>query len=188
MIACTKNLKKNLAQIAQDNPKAEILFADEARFGTHSKLGHGWFTKASRTPVPVKLGYKNFYIYGCANPMTGRNFSLLLPKANTECMNIFLKELGSEFVGKEIILVVDGAGWHKSKHLVVPQNIKLLYLPPYSPELNPVERLWLYIKRTVIRNRIYDTLEDLEEAVCDFINGLSEATIASVCNLSYLFS
>lgn len=62
MIACTKNLKKNLAQIAQDNPKAEILFADEARFGTHSKLGHGWFTKGSRTPVPVKLGYISIYM------------------------------------------------------------------------------------------------------------------------------
>jgi len=164
------------------------MFSDEARFGTHSKLGHGWFQKGSRTPVQVKLGYKNFYIYGCASPITGKSFALLLPKANTECMNIFLKELASELSGREVILVVDGAGWHKSKDLVVPQSIKLVYLPPYSPELNPIERLWLYIKRATIRNRIYDTIEDLEDAVCDFINDLSEATIASVCNLDYLFN
>jgi transposase len=174
--------------MVKDNPEAEILFADEARFGTHSKLGHGWFKKGSRTTVQVKLGYKNFYIYGCANPMNGKSFALLLPKANTECMNFFLQELAKEFANKKVILIVDGAGWHKSNNLLVPQNIKLVYLPPYSPELNPIERLWLYIKKATIRNRIYDTIEDLEVTICNFIKNLQNATIASICHLNYLFS
>jgi len=134
-------LKKNLVQIVKDNPDAEIMLSDEARFGTHSKLGHGWFETGSRTSVKVKIGYKNFYIYGCAAPITGKNFMLLLPKANTACMNIFLSELSKEWGDRKVILVVDSAGWHKSKDLVVPNNIKLVYLPPYSPELNPIERL-----------------------------------------------
>jgi hypothetical protein len=59
------------------------MFSDEVRFRTHSKLGHGWFERVSRTPVKVKLGYKNFYIYGCASPITGKSFTLIPPKANT---------------------------------------------------------------------------------------------------------
>ena len=164
------------------------MFSDEARFGTHSKLGHGWFKKGTRTQIPVKLGYKNFYIYGCASPITGKNFTLLLPKANTACMNLFLRELAREFDGRKIILIVDGAGWHRSKDLMVPSNIELVYLPPYSPELNPIERLWLYIKKATIRNRIYETIDGLEETVCDFINELKDVTVRSICNLDYLFS
>lgn len=183
-----RNLKKNLAQIVRDNPSSEIMFSDEARFGTHSKLGHGWFTTGSRTAVKVKLGYKNFYVYGCASPITGKNFSILLPKANTECMNLFLDGMAREFKDSKVILVIDGAGWHKSKDLVIPSNIELAYLPPYSPELNPIERLWQYIKKATIRNRIYETIEELEDVVCDFINSLGDGVVKSICNLDYLFS
>jgi transposase len=183
-----RSLKKNLAQKIKQNESAELLFFDEARFGTHSNLGYGWYPKGSRTAVKVKLGYKNFYVYGAANPLTGANFHLLLPKANTECMNIFIRELIKEFGGKKIILVLDGAGWHKSKNLEIPENITIVFLPPYSPELNPIERLWLHIKHHTIRNRIYDTLNDLEEAVCNFIKNLKSQTVESICRINYLFS
>jgi transposase len=96
-------------------------------------------------------------------------------------------ELAKEFGDRKVILVVDGAGWHKSKGLMVPNNIELAYLPPYSPELNPIEKLWLYIKRATIRNKIYDTIDDLENAICDFINSLSQTIVWSVCKLNYLF-
>jgi len=183
-----KSLKKNLAQKIKQNESAELLFFDEARFGTHSNLGHGWYPRGSRTSVKVKLGYKNFYIYGAANPWTGKNFHLLLPKANSQCMNLFIQELANEFKGKKIILVLDGAGWHKSKDLVIPDNISFIFLPPYSPELNPVERLWLHIKHHTIRNRIYDTLSDLEDAVCDFIKNLESQIVESICSVNYLFN
>lgn len=83
-------------------------------------------------------------------------------------------------------MVLDGAGWHKSAELRVPANIELLYLPPYSPELNPVEKLWQYIKSKVLRNKFYDNLLDLENAVCDFIRGISQDTIMSNCACDYL--
>ena len=70
-----------------------MFFFDEARFGTHSKIGHGWFKTGARTAVKVKIGYKNFYLYGAVNPISGEHFELILPKANTECMNIFFKEI-----------------------------------------------------------------------------------------------
>jgi transposase len=183
-----KSLKKNLAQKIKEDSSAEILFFDEARFGTHSKLGHGWYPKGSRTAVKVKLGYKNFYAYGAANPWTGRHFSLLLPKVNTDCMNIFIQELIKDFGDKKIILVLDGAGWHKSKDLLIPDNITLVFLPPYSPELNPIERLWLHIKHHTIRNRVYNALSDLEDTVCEFIRSLNLEIVSSVCNVNYLSS
>jgi len=163
-----------------------VLFFDEARFGTHSKIGHGWYLKGSRTPVKVKLGYKNFYVYGAVNHFLGKSFSLLLPKVNSVCMNIFLQELVKNYEGKEIILVLDGAGWHKSKSLALPSNVTLVFLPPYSPELNPVERFWLYIKHHAIRNKIYTTLAALENEVCDFIKNISIKDIFSICNINYL--
>ena len=103
-------------------------------------------------------------------------------------MNVFLVHMAKELEGKEILLVMDGAGWHKSKDLNVPKNIEIIYLPPYSPELNPVERLWQYIKDDVIRNKVYKTLNELEDEVCDFIKQIKIETYQSICNVNYLSS
>ena len=116
---------------------------DESRFGTHSKIGHGWFVKGQRTEVRVKLGFQNFYLYGAVSPVSGESFNYIIPGCNTECMNFFLKELSGEFSNEQLILIMDGAGWHKSSTLVIPSNIKIIHLPPYCPELNPIERLSL---------------------------------------------
>lgn len=72
------------------------------------------------------------------------------------------------YSNEKITLVTDQAGWHKSKNLILPPNITVLYLPPYCPELNPVERLWLYVKANTIRNRIYDSIEALEGKICEY--------------------
>ena len=162
------------------------MFFDESRFGTHSKIGHGWFSKGVRSEVKIKLGFQNFYVYSAISSATGYNFSLTLPEVNTAGMNIFLQRLAKSTKGRKVVLVLDGAGWHRSKDLSVPCNIELLYLPPYSPELNPVERLWQYIKRHIIRNKIYDTLRDLENAVCDFIKNITANEIMSNCSCDYL--
>lgn len=91
------------------------------------------------------------------------------------------KHLGNE----EIILVMDGAGWHKSKDLSVPWNIQIMYLPPYCPELNPVERLWHYIKSHTIKNKIYDNFKILENAICEYVKNLDAEIIKSVCSYGY---
>ncbi len=103
-------------------------------------------------------------------------------------MNLYLEELSKEFPEEKLLLIMDGAGWHKSKELIIPNNIEIIYLPPYSPELNPVERLWLYIKQSVLRNRIYDSILELEESVTNFIRSISNDTIAQICTANYLFS
>lgn len=95
-------------------------------------------------------------------------------------MNIYLKKL-SRKIKEDFILIMDGAGWHKSKNLIIPKNIQIELLPPYCPELNPVERLWRYIKDNVIKNKIFETLPELELAVCKFVKNLSLDVVRSVC-------
>ena len=101
-------------------------------------------------------------------------------------MNAFLEEMSKFYAGDEIILVMDGAGWHKAKNLQVPDNIEIIVLPPYSPELNPVERFWQHIKQNTIKNKIYKTLTALKDAVAKFLNSMSSGEISSVCAAGYL--
>lgn len=177
-------LKKNL----QNEIKAdeELYFFDESRFGTHSKIGHGWFRTGIRTPVKFKLGYKNFYLYSAANSKTGDEFTLLLPNVNINCMNIFIKEFAAVNKNKKIVIVMDGAAWHKSDKLKIPSNIRIIIQPSYSPELNPIERLWQYIKNHTIKNKVYKTLADLEKEICKFIKNLTPEIIKSVCKVNYI--
>lgn len=165
-----------------------MLFFDEARFGTHSRRGYGWFTRGTRPSVDIKIGYQNFYLYGAVDASNGNHFSLIMPWDDTECMNIYLQQLSKEYSADQIGLIMDGAGWHKSKDLVVPENIKIVYLPPYSPELNPVERLWLYIKSKLLNNKLYETISDLEDKLCEFIQNLQDNDVQRLCSASYLSS
>lgn len=163
-----------------------MFFFDESRFGTHSKLGHGWFPTGERTAVKVKQGFANFYLYSAIDPKTGANFTLEIPYVNSDCMNIFLTEMSKEYAEEKIVLVMDGAGWHKAKTLQVPDNIEIIILSPYSPELNPVERFWQHVKQNTIRNQIYKSLKELKDAVVDFLRSLKAESVKSICAISYL--
>jgi hypothetical protein len=175
--------KKNLHKISNNSPEKEIFFFDEARFGTHSKHGLGWFKKGSRTPVLTKLGFKSFYLYSATNHRNGESFSFIMPSVNKNCMQVFINEFVKTICG-EAIIVMDQAGWHKD--LLIPKNLEIIFLPPYSPELNPVERLWQHIKDAVLKNKVYSDLDVLEDQLVKFINNISKETIMSVCNCSYI--
>lgn len=168
------------------NPDKELFFFDESRFGTHSKQGHGWFRTGKRTAVETKLGFQNFYVYSAVNPSTGEDFSLLIPNVDSLCLTSYLEEFSKYLGCRKIILVLDGAGWHKASKLVIPENIELFFLPPYSPELNPVERFWQYIKNNTIKNKVYKTLECLEQEISAFLRGMTREVTASVCAINYL--
>ncbi len=145
-----EEFKKTLIAIKAKNPNKPILYFDESRFGIKTKTALGWFVKGSRTPIKVKLGFKNFYLYSSVDPSSGKSFSLLMPNVDTACMNVFLEELAEE-IKEDFILIMDGAGWRKSKNLIVPKNIQIFLLPPYCLELSPVEILWKFIKDNTIK-------------------------------------
>jgi hypothetical protein len=165
---------------------ADVLFFDEARFGTHTKIGYGWFPKGKRTPVKVKIGYKAFYVYGAVSAKTGSNYSASFPNVNTESMNEYFKMLSEYYSSRKIAVIMDGAGWHRSRGLEIPENIDIFLLPPYSPELNPVERFWRYLKQNVVHNRLFESLEEIEKSLQTFLDGLQNHTVAQLCNNNYL--
>jgi transposase len=134
----------------------------------------------------VKPGYKNFYVYSGVSPQSGESFSLFLPWVNTDMMNLFLRELSAHYSDREILLFMDRAGWHTAKALERFPNISIEYLPPYSPELNPVEKLWWWLKRHVMRNRFFDSLDELADELSAKFQEMTNELFASLCHCSYL--
>ncbi len=119
--------------------------------------------------------------------MTGESSALITPTVNTDYMNEHLRFI-SEQVGpnRHIVLVLDQAGWHVSKSLKVPNNITLLHLPPYSPELNGIERLWAYLKNHYLSNRIFADHNALWDDCVAAWNRLNPQRLASICHTDWV--
>lgn len=128
------------------------MFQDEARFGRISDVRRCWCPKPLRPMVRAMVTQEYVYAYAALSPADGRMDSLLLPDVNGACMQIFLDEVAARHRKERIVMIVDGAGWHKNQELQVPYNMRLLFLPPYAPELNPVEYLWGHLKTNALAN------------------------------------
>lgn len=103
----------------------------------------------------------------------------MLPYSNTDCMNVFLEHLSNEFPDDLIILACDGAAWHKSRSLVVPSNIELFFLPPATPEMNPIEQIWKEIRKRGFCNEVFSSLEKVIDRLCHTIRSLTKSSIKS---------
>jgi transposase len=101
-------------------------------------------------------------------------------------MNVYLKEMSKWLKSRKAFIAMGNARWHLAEKLTIFSNIKFLFLPPYSPELNPAERFWEHIKENVIKNKVFENLEDLMESVCDFLKLIKYSEIQSICNAGYL--
>jgi transposase len=120
---------------------------------------------------PSTVSQEYTYAYGAVSIADGKWDSLILPHVNTDCMQIFLNEISERYPNERIVMVLDGAGWHRSKRLKIPENIKLLPLPAYSPELNPVENIWEELREKFFHNRVFPSLEAVEEQLlCGLIH------------------
>jgi len=177
-----------LAAGAFDQRSPRIVFFDEGRFGLKATVGRCWARRGMVPKVVVRPGYLNFYLFSAVEPQTGEDFTLFLPEVNTEMMNLYLAQLAMAYPEEPVVLVLDQAGWHRSAKLRVPPTIHLEYLPAYSPELNPVERLWRWLRRHVCRNRIFESLEELMAALETEYRRLSPPILASLCACGYLYN
>ena len=182
------SLKKTADAISLflSEPNNMVMFFDEGRFGLQPVIGRCWIPKGKKQSAKIKTGYKFFYLYAGVSPTNGESFMLLLPWVNTDIMNVYLNELSKAYQDKTLMIIMDQAGWHKSKTLIVPENIHIEYLPPYSPELNPVEKLWLWLRRHVCRNRLFKSEEELIEALTTMVNRVSNTQASRLCHCSYL--
>ena len=179
----------SLLPAATDLSTVEVWQQDETRVGQQGSLTRIWARKGTR---PRKIRQQQFlstYLYGAACIETGKSFGLILPYTNTGAMQIFLNEF-SKFIdkGKHAALIIDNAGWHTTNNLDVPANITLVPLPPYSPELNPMEGVWRWIKARYLSNRCYKNYEDIVKHVAIGWNEFScrSEVVKSLCFRSWM--
>jgi hypothetical protein len=144
-----------------------VWFADEARIGQKNKITRRWAKKGTRPSAPSDQRTTSTYIFGAICPKEGKGAALVLPHCNTEAMNLHLAEIATQVApGAHGVLLLDQAGWHLSGRLVVPKNITLVSLPPKCPELNPVEKLWQFMRDNWLSNRIFKSYEDILNHCC----------------------
>lgn len=164
-----------------------LMFQDEAGFGRINKPKRCWCGNGIRPVVPCHHIREYVYAYGAVCPNEGELFSLVLPYARTDCMNIFLEELSIKYKNNYIMLVVDNASWHKSKTLKVPNNIELYPLLPYTPELNPIEQIWDEIREKGFKNELFKTLNTVVDRLCDTLVNLKSDVIKSITHRNWAF-
>lgn len=165
----------------------EWWFQDEARIGQQGTLTAVWAETGSRPEAIKQTEYEWVYLYAAVNPLTGVSSAMLAPTVNTGYMNEHLKFISRQLApGAHAILVLDQAGWHVAKALAIPANITLPHLPPYSPTLNPVERLWAYLRGHDLSNRVFKNYDDLFEAAKGAWNRLDDARLNSICHTAWI--
>ena len=163
------------------------MFQDEAGFGRINTPKYCW-TGGGRPNVPCHHIREYRYVFGAVDPCTGSDCFLIAPRCNTACMNAFLKMLSKQYSNDEILLICDGAAWHKSDTLIVPDNIHLFHIPPYTPEMNPIEQIWHEIRTHGFRNEVFHTLNDVIERLCDTIRSLTPEVIRSITGRNWILS
>jgi len=162
------------------------MFEDEAGFGRINKPKYCWCFPGLRPTVPCHHIREYRYAYGAVEPLTGDSFFLVMPNSDTTCMNVFLRELSDMYSSDRIVLVCDGASWHKSKALAIPSNIRLVFLPPATPEMNPIEQIWKEIRKRGFRNEVFQSLERVIDRLCDTICSLTPELTKSITGRKWI--
>jgi hypothetical protein len=182
-----------LRGVAARHPEAErveLWFTDEARVGQKGRTTRVWYQKGVRPRGVRQQGFSSAHLFGAVCPERGEGVALVLPEASTAAMDVFLAELGRAVpAGTHAALVLDGAGWHVSEDLAVPPNLTLVPLPPYSPELNPVERVWEYLRdRWLGRRVLAGGYQAVVDAACAAWNALlaEPGRLRSLTNFPWL--
>ena len=165
-----------------------MFYQDEAGFGRISSPSLCWCKKGTRPSVPCHHIREYRYAYGAVEPNTGESYFIIAPSCNTAWMNEFLRLLSEKYSEYKIIIICDGAAWHKSKGLIIPENIELAYIPPYTPEMNPIEQIWRELRTAGFKNQCFKTLNDVVERLCDTITTLSADTVFSITHRDWLLS
>jgi transposase len=173
---------------AQDTRPVVVMAEDEGRFGRIDRLRRCWAPKPLRPRVPRQIVREFIYVFAAVCPRLGRLSALVLPRADTAMMSLFLQHLAQEFQDSFLILVLDRAGWHRAKRLAVPENIRLLPQPAHSPELNPAEHLWEELREKTLANRSFASLDALIDRLCEGLREMAadEPRLRSMTDFPYL--
>jgi len=179
---------KCVEALAPEGVRMRLMLQDEGRFGRISTPRRCWAPRGMRPEVPSQIVREYTYAYVAVSPHDGTLDSLILPHVSEQAMSIFLREIGDRHADEFILMVMDGAGWHKAKALSVPDNMALVFLPPYSPQLNPVEHIWEAIRENWFHNEVFNSIDavenQLEKALVSFEG--DPASVASITGFPWI--
>lgn len=159
-----------------------MYFQDESRYGLKTFIGKCLTSKGVKPIVSYQHAFKNTYLYGSFSPLNGNSFVYEIEGTTSEIFYKYLLEF-SKYKPKELkIVVLDNAGFHSLQKYEIPENIKLIRIPPYTPELNPAEKIWQYIKQ-FYKNKVFENISNVKKWLHEFIkNKLSKKKIMSITN------
>lgn len=152
-----------------------------------TKNGKSLTAKGVKPICPFQQVFQSTYLFGAFSPLTGDHLLMEMPHCNANTFQIFLDEFAKERPTEFKIIILDNGAFHKCKTLKIPENIKLVFLPPYSPELNPAEKMWAKYKRD-FTNRLFESLESLSNYIATFENMTTNEEVIGICSYSYIFS
>lgn len=187
-----KNLPKKVKELEDKFPnfKVEVWFFDEHRVGLKPIIRKVWSPIGSRLIAKVQHRYEWLYVYGFVEPKTGKTLWYLIPRVNNEWLSLvyeaFAKDVGISD-NKIILLVEDNAGWHRSQKVKIPEGIIVDFLPAYSPELQPAERLWSLVDEPLV-NEYFERIEEIEDVLavrCCTLQNMTEE-IKNLTNYHWL--
>ena len=174
--------------ISEKQSQSVRLFCqDESRLGILPVAQRRITSMGVKPVATVDYSYDWFYLYGAVEPLTGERFFLELPRLTGECFQIFINQLSATFPNTLNLMVLDNGRFHHAKSLVIPDNVVLIFLPPYSPELNPIERLWQDIKQKLF-SRTYQTLDQMQQKLSTILGNYSKAAITKITAFSYFIN
>ena len=163
-----------------------MFFQDESRFGLFTRNGKSLTAIRVKPICTFQQVFKSTWLSGAFSPITGDHFQMILPNCNAENFQVFLNDFSKENPTELKIMVLDNGRFHKAKKLIIPENIVLLFLPPYSPELNPAEKMWAKYKRA-FSNKFYECLEDVDDFITQEVNATNNKEVMTICGYSYIF-
>ena len=167
-----------------------LMFEDEARFGRMSNPLRCWAPSGCRPEVPTHRVREYTHVFGSVSPQDGELISLILPHADTAAMSLYLAEVSRRHPDKHILMFIDRAGWHQAKALVVPDNLTVDWLPPYSPQCNPQELVWREVRRQPFGNHDFDSMDAVQTALEHRLRQLesSPAQIQSLTGFDWIIN
>ena len=170
-----------------DSQSVRVFSQDETRYGLLPVINRRITLRGIKPIAEIDCRYESVYLYGAIEPLTGERFFLEFSHITSECFQCFIEKFSEAFADSLNVLVLDNGRFHQAKSLEIPENIVLLFLPPYSPELNPIERLWQDMKAKLF-TQTYKTLETLQAKVTEILGNYSDTEIAKLTGFSHFIN
>ena len=165
-------VRQEVGRQAKQGRSVRLMFQDEGRFGLLGKPRRCWAPAGVRPVVGARLLRKFSYAFAAVSPHDGVMDSLILPWVNAHTMSLFLSTVAQRHPDEYVVMVMDQAGWHIAQELEVPKNMRLVLLPPYSPEINPAEHIWDALREDCIGNTVFASLEAADQALSKGLRSL----------------